>query len=355
MQSVDRFVTRVREFLAPKQHVLTWINDIRRYHSLADYLEDQQRRPLHEWDAIELTKAVRDGVKRQTSRLDPKEQHAESQKAMRDFAFLRNLITDYNAILKQFLLAAGPEGANLARMLQLLIMRESFAASAERAVAQIGEVAPAVSSKRAGARRAAVAELDTHSLRPTCPGAESGIRNAYRHLLLQSYFEQLWEMRCGLVALLERIYAHQLLEESIACTYFSKHPILYPENERKLTRTARWVEEVASQYNQFVHHRVVPLIDDEPKIACAVTGTGSMKDWYIDVAQVRKDAAVLCPALLAQSETTALGVALVAIGQKEKGLEVLTNEARDDHSDDDGSQMMRELLRNAISTEGPPA
>ena len=358
MQSADDLVMKVREFLTPKQHALTWINDVRRYHSLSDYLEDQQKRPLHEWDAIEVTKAVLDGVEQQAARLDPQAQRAESRKAIRDFVFLRNLITNYNAILRQFLLAAGPEGANLARMLQLLIVRESFGATAERAAALIGELSSVDTSKRAGTRaadaQAVVAMLDTHSLRPTLRGVGPGTRNAFVKLRLQCHLEQVWEVRCGLVALLEQVYAHQLLEESISHTFFTKHPIMYSDNERKLTRTVKWVEEVAGQYNQFLHHRVVPLIADEPEIARAVSGTGSTRDWRIDLGQVCEAAATLCPELLAQSTTTALGLALVAIGEKEKGLEVLTNEARDDHSDGDGSQMMRELLRNAVSAEGPP-
>lgn len=354
-----QYVATIEKLLTPKQHVLRWIDNVRRFRRHGDYCEDQLRKPSSEQDHAVMMRAISEAMDRRMARADQKDHSVELKKAIRDAAFLRYLVREFNDTLDRFLMAACPEGAALARRLEGVIARVEIASDAERAVALLERHRVADTPKgverRAAERRPVIARLDIYCLRAAEDDAPVGSRRALRQLSLLALLEEIREIRAATVALLRRLYTHQRGGDAIARTYLAGHPILYPENERKLTRTARWVEEVASQYNQFVHHRVVPLIDDEPEIACAVTGTGSKEDWRIGVAQVREAAAALCPDLLAQSKTTALGLALVAIGEKGKGIGVLTNETRDDHSDDDGSQMMRELFHKLQSAEEPPA
>ena len=93
----------------------------------------------------------------------------------------------------------------------------------------------------------------------------------------------------------------------------------------------RRMEDVTRQYNQFVCHRVMHLIDEAPTIAQSITSEQPKDDWCIDLVRVREDAAALCPERLAQSKRTALGFALLAIGEKNEGVRILATDTGDDH------------------------
>lgn len=72
----------------------------------------------------------------------------------------------------------------------------------------------------------------------------------------------------------------------------------------------------------------MPLIDDEAEIAQAITGAESKEERGVDVTQLRRAAAALCPEWLAHLKNGALALALLAMGEKEEGLTVLTSAQR---------------------------
>ena len=324
MHSKDQFLVDIQNILTPKQYVLTWISDVRQHYSHADYLQDQQSRPLDRWDFAEITKLVVDGVEKRTAKSDPTRRHIETRKALRDLAFLRNLITNFNEILRCFLLAARPEAANVARMLQQVIMREVVSEDVESAVALLERDGTSLSSDKAGARhaerRAVIARLDCHSLRPCLADAKDEQRDRFRKLLLQSYFEQVAEVRTAARALLRQTYVRQNVAESIARTFFAGHPILFPENERRLATLTKWMEVVADEYNEFIRHRIEPLLSECPRLANAVSGSDSAEGWRIVLGDVQEEAEGIHHERVAVLKSTALTLALVAIGEKELAL-----------------------------------
>jgi len=324
MSSVDQCVTEIRGFLTPKQHVLGWIDDIRRYHSHSDYMKDQQKRPVHEWDMFALPKAVLESIECQAVKLDSKQQRAEARKALRDLAFLRHLISDYNDLLARFLLAARPEAANVARTLQQAIMREAVSADVESAVALLQRDGISFPSDKAGVRhaerRAVIARLDCHSLRPCLAGTKDEQRDRFHKLLLQSYFEQVGEVRAAARALLLQTHVRQNVGDSIARTFFAGHPILFPENERRLATLLKWMEVVVEEYNEFIRHRIEPLLSECPRLANAVSGSDSAENWSIVQGDVQEEAEGIHHERVAVLKSTALTLALVAIGEKELAL-----------------------------------
>ncbi len=326
-----QYVATIEKLLTPKQHVLRWIDNVRRFRRYGDYCEDQLHKRSDARDHAVMMRAISEAVDRRMARADQKDHRREHKKAIRDAAFLRYLVREFNDTLDRFLMAACPEGAALARRLEGVIARVEIASDAERAVALLERHRVADTPKgverRAAERRTVIARLDIYCLRAAEDDAPVGSRRALRQLSLLALLEEIREIRAATVALLRRLYTHQSGGDAIARTYLAGHPILYPENERRLTRASKWVEVVAGEYNPFVRHRIPHLIDEEPEIARAVTSAGSKQDWCIDLARVREDAAALCPELLAQSKRTALGLALLAIGEKAEGVRLFVPDA----------------------------
>ncbi|MCH8933622.1 MAG: DUF4102 domain-containing protein, partial [Nitrospinae bacterium] len=77
---------------------------------------------------------------------------------------------------------------------------------------------------------------------------------------------------------------------TIARTFFAGHPILFPENERRLATLVKWMEVVVEEYNEFIRHRIAPLLSACPRLANAVSGSDSAEDRSIVQGDVQEEA-----------------------------------------------------------------